>query len=136
MVEAKKAGVAFSRNPISKSRHELVIDASYGLGEAVASGIVNPDSYIIDKRNLLIKNKKIGEKNIMLIRKSKVPRTTLVSVEKEMACLECLTGKEIKKLSKLIIRVEKHFNAPQDIEWAIDKNGKFYLLQSRPITTL
>jgi len=111
MVESEKAGVAFSVHPVTQDKNQLIIEAGFGLGEAIVSGKITPDSYIVEK-----KPRRIIDKNIQ----SKKP---------------ALFDSEIFDLSKLVIKIENHFKKPQDIEWAFEK-GKFYILQSRPITTL
>ncbi|HEX3012450.1 MAG TPA: phosphoenolpyruvate synthase [Syntrophomonadaceae bacterium] len=142
LVSADKAGVAFTSNPVTQARDEIVINASWGLGEAVVSGIVTPDDYIIEKETWKIKDKEISNKKAMVIRDpSNEIGTITVPVSEhlgnEYITRQCLSEEDILCLSKICARIEKHYNMPMDIEWAYDENdGQFYLLQARPITTL
>lgn len=111
MVHAEVAGVAFSVNPVTENQNEIIIDAAPGLGENVVSGKVTPDHYVYNRitQHLDIK----AAKNAPVLKTS-----------------------QIKELIKVILKIEKHYQYPQDIEWAFDQTGKLFILQSRPITTL
>ena len=135
MINAEKAGVMFSANPVSRDKNEVIIEASFGLGEAVVSGQVNPDCYIVDKKSLKIKEMKINEKGRAIVR-NKSGKNQTIKLTKSKSNSQCLTDKEVKEIAKLAIKIEKHYKKPQDIEWTIDKKGKVYILQSRAITTL
>ena len=141
MVNSEKSGVMFTANPISLNKNEMMINASYGLGEAVVSGMVTPDEYIIDKRTHEKKKKNIASKNFMVVEKKDHVGTEKVNIEdylgNEFVEKECLSKDEIRTLIERGIKVEKLYGSPQDTEWAFDKDTKeFYFLQSRPITTL
>ncbi|ABO50976.1 phosphoenolpyruvate synthase [Desulforamulus reducens MI-1] len=142
LVSAAKSGVAFTANPVTGTRDEIMINASWGLGEAVVAGIVTPDDYIIQKDKWEIKEKEVAEKKIMVIRDpAKEVGTITVPVSEHLGndyvTKQCLSDDEIINLSKECTRIEKHYGSPQDIEWAYDNDdGQFYLLQARPITTL
>lgn len=141
MVNSEKSGVMFTANPISLNKNEMMINASYGLGEAVVSGMVTPDEYIIDKRTHEIISKNIASKNFMVVEKKDHVGTEKVNIEdylgNEFVEKECLSKDEIRTLIERGIKVEKLYGSPQDTEWAFDKDTKeFYFLQSRPITTL
>ncbi len=141
MVNSEKSGVMFTANPISLNKNEMMINASYGLGEAVVSGMVTPDEYIIDKRTHEIISKNIASKNFMVVEKKDHVGTEKVNIEdylgNEFVEKECLSNDEIRTLIERGIKVEKLYGSPQDTEWAFDKDTKeFYFLQSRPITTL
>lgn len=141
MVNSIKSGVLFTANPVTNDINEIMINASWGLGEAVVSGIVTPDEYIIDKNTLQIKDKNIAEKNVMIVRKDNEVGTVEIGVKDllgyDKAISQCLNDDEIKLLSEQGILIEKLYNSPQDIEWAIDNDTKeLYILQARPITTL
>lgn len=141
MVNSEKSGVMFTANPISLNKDEMMINASYGLGEAVVSGMVTPDEYIIDKRTHEIISKNIASKNFMVVEKKDHVGTEKVNIEdylgNEFVEKECLSKDEIRTLIERGIKVEKLYGSPQDTEWAFDKDTKeFYFLQSRPITTL
>ena len=141
MINSEKSGVMFTANPINSNTNEMMINASYGLGEAVVSGIVTPDEYIIDKKTKNVLEKNISKKEYMIIRKSEQVGTKQVQVNEylgeEFVKSECLTKDELNKLIELGLKVESLYGSVQDIEWGFDKDTKqFYLLQSRPITTI
>ena len=141
MINSEKSGVMFTANPINSNTNEIMINASYGLGEAVVSGIVTPDEYIIDKKTKNVLEKNISKKEYMIIRKSEQVGTKQVQVNEylgqEFVKSECLTKDELNKLIELGLKVESLYGSVQDIEWGFDKDTKqFYLLQSRPITTI
>lgn len=141
MVNSEKSGVMFTANPVNNDTDELMINASWGLGEAVVSGVVSPDEYVLDKKNFNIKEKHIADKNTMIVKKDEGVGTVEVSVGNylgfDKVTSQCLTDQEIKELSKNGLAIEKLYNSYQDIEWAFDKDTKsLYILQARPITTL
>lgn len=125
------SGVGFSLNPLNNCFDEIMINASFGLGEAIVSGIVTPDTYLVDSVAYKIMNKKIGEKKIGLWLDA---NSGIVEKENKNAEDQALSDVQIIELSKLIKTCENHYDQPMDIEWAYEK-GQLYLLQSRPITT-
>lgn len=133
MVDAAVAGVLFTANPVTGRRHEAVIDASPGLGEAVVSGAVNPDHFVVDAATAEIRERRPGTKGLAIrpVSGGGTERTALAPDSGP-----CLDDVQIRALTALGSRVERHYGAPQDIEWAIDAADKLWLLQSRPITTL
>ncbi|MDQ0076411.1 PEP/pyruvate-binding domain-containing protein [Arthrobacter oryzae] len=133
MVDAAVAGVLFTANPVTGRRHEAVIDASPGLGEAVVSGAVNPDHFVVDTDSKEIRERRPGDKGIA-IRPVPGGGTERVTLAPDSA--PSLSDVQIRALAALGSRVERHYRAPQDIEWAIDGADKLWLTQSRPITTL
>nr|BFE87438.1 hypothetical protein GCM10020093_100390 [Planobispora longispora] len=132
MVRAEVAGVMFTANPVTGRRREAVIDASPGLGEAVVSGAVNPDHFVVDIATGRITERRLGDK---LLAVRPLPEGGVEHVE-TAADGACLTDEQIGALAELGGRVEDHYGAPQDTEWAIDGDGVLWLTQSRPITTL
>ncbi|MGB9844519.1 phosphoenolpyruvate synthase [Methanothermobacter tenebrarum] len=132
MVNAEKAGVMFTAHP-STGEDILLIEASWGLGEAVVSGAVTPDTYSVDKATGKLLNFKIGEKNVMFKRED--GETVKVPVPDDMREKRVLSDEEIAKLADLGRKIHEHYKFPQDTEWAIEE-GKVYMLQSRPVTTL
>jgi len=134
MVNATVAGVLFTANPLTGRRHQAVIDANPGLGEAVVSGAVNPDHFVVNAASGEIVERHLGEKQV-LIRALSTGGTERVE-SAELSKLPSLTDEQLVALAKLGMQVEAHFGAPQDIEWAIDDKGKLWLTQARPITTL
>ncbi|MFT4297840.1 MAG: PEP/pyruvate-binding domain-containing protein [Candidatus Woesearchaeota archaeon] len=135
MVEAEKAGVMFTANPVNNSRKEMIIEGSYGLGESIVSGSVTPDTYILGKKQFKIIEMNIGSKDTAII-KTKDGKSKKIKIPQAKQKKQLLNEKEIKQLAKLGIKIEQHYKYPQDIEWGIDSKGKIYILQSRPITTL
>jgi phosphohistidine swiveling domain-containing protein len=134
MVESEKAGIAFSVHPVTQDRNQLIIEAGYGLGEAVVSGQITPDSYIVEKQP-----RRIGDKNIQKqtrgIFRSASGGNAWRDISAPLGLKQVLSDEEIFELSELVLKIEKHYGVPCDIEWAYEK-GKFYIVQSRPITTL
>ncbi len=148
MVPAAVAGVLFTANPLTGKRRQAVIDASPGLGEAVVSGAVTPDHFVVDTPTGEIVERRLGDKRLRIVGLpgGGTARVAVVA-ELEGAAKPCLTDAQIRELARLGARVEAHFSAfsplgshhpgaPQDIEWALDTAGTFWLLQARPITTL
>ncbi|MFQ6055784.1 MAG: phosphoenolpyruvate synthase, partial [Methanosarcinales archaeon] len=134
MANAEKAGVMFSSHP-STGEPLVIIEGSWGLGETIVSGSVSPDTYIVDRVNKKIISKNIATKNIMAIRDPVTGNTKIVEVPEDKKNATVLRDEEILKLAEIGERVEKHYGIPQDSEWGIE-NGKIYMLQSRPITTI
>ncbi|KNF07221.1 phosphoenolpyruvate synthase PpsA [Gottschalkia purinilytica] len=141
MVNSKIAGVMFTANPITSNSNEIMINASWGLGEAVVSGIVTPDEFILDKTALSITERNVADKNIMVIKNKEDVGTIEIKVAEylgsEYVTNQCLSDSEVSNLAKYGIKIEELYKAPQDIEWALDADtNELYILQSRPITTL
>ena len=141
MVNSEKSGVMFTANPINNSKDEMMINASYGLGEAVVSGIVTPDEYIIDKKTKKVIEKSISEKEYMVIKNENGVGTRTVNVKDVLGAdaikAEALSPEELDTLIERGLKVEKLYGSVQDTEWGFDTDTKeFYFLQSRPITTL
>ncbi len=135
MVESEISGIAFTVHPVTKDKNQMIIEAGFGLGEAVVSGQITPDSYILDKRDFSIIDINIAEQKKELVRKGAAGSNVWKNLSKTKQEVQKLTGKQIIELAKLCVQIEKHYKKPQDIEWAFAK-GKFYITQSRPITTL
>ncbi|MFI9554306.1 PEP/pyruvate-binding domain-containing protein [Nonomuraea endophytica] len=132
MVDAQVAGVMFTANPVTGRRREAVIDAGPGLGEAVVSGAVNPDRFVVDVATAEIRERHAGDKKIAI---RSLPGGGTERVETDVDGF-CLTDAQVRALAELGARVEGHYGAPQDTEWAIDAGGRLWLTQARPITTL
>lgn len=138
MVQSEISGITFTAHPVTKDRSQMVIEAGYGLGEAIVGGKITPDTYIIEKAKVQSQKSKILDKNIseqsIMIVKDK-NSTIEKTVPKAKRRKQKLTDKQIIDLAKICAKIENHYRKPQDIEWAFEKN-KFYITQSRPITTL
>lgn len=133
MVEAEKAGVMFTVNP-STGENVALIEGSWGLGEAVVSGAVTPDTYYVDNEDNEILEATISDKKVMF-KKLANGNTEKMEVPKNLRKKRVLSETELIELNEMGKRIQKHYNAPQDTEWAFH-DGNLYMLQSRPITTL
>lgn len=133
MVQSEISGIAFTVHPVTKDLNQMVIEAGFGLGEAIVSGQVTPDTYVVHKDDFSILDINVSEQSMMIVRGGKD------NVQKKLSPKaggkQKLTGKQIVELAKIIKNIELHYKKPQDIEWALYKK-KFYITQSRPITTL
>jgi pyruvate,water dikinase len=138
MVDAKAAGVMFTINPVTGDPNQIVIEGNWGLGEAVVSGAVTPDDYIVDKNTLQIIERRIAKKTVEYVRDPESGQTVHANVPPERQEKPCLTDEEIIKLAELAKRIEQHYGRAQDIEWAIDRELPFpeniFIVQSRPET--
>ncbi|MFA5860245.1 MAG: phosphoenolpyruvate synthase [Candidatus Thermoplasmatota archaeon] len=133
MVDAAKAGVMFTRHP-STGVDITVIEAAWGLGEGVVSGHVTPDYYEVAPDGK-VNDARVASKETMYVR-GKQDKTVVEPVPANKKTLRVLSDDELKQLNALGRTIEKHYGAPQDIEWAIDGKGHLNVLQARPITTL
>jgi pyruvate,water dikinase len=134
MVQSEVSGIAFSVHPVTEDYNQLIIEAGFGLGEAIVSGSITPDSYVVEKKPLRIIDKNISLQERGLY-KTAVGGSKWQAIKPSQGQKQALTDTQIIKLSQIICQIEKHYNFPCDIEWAYEK-GKFYIVQSRPITTL
>ncbi len=134
MVFPQVSGILFTADPLSNDHNIQVINASYGLGEALVSGLVNPDLILWDKVTDSIHSYSVAEKNVMICA---VPDggTQQMKVPEPQRKEKCLDDVQIQALGILGKKVEHYYGTPQDIEWAIADN-ELYLLQTRPITSL
>ena len=137
MVLPRTSGVAFTLNPSNGDRSQVAIDASWGLGEAVVSGSVTPDNFLVDKVINEVTRRTISPKHIEH-RLGDDDRVIEAEVEPERQRVPSLSDAEIKAVAALARRAEKHYGCPQDIEWALDSQlpdgENILLLQARPET--
>ncbi|MCK4269116.1 MAG: phosphoenolpyruvate synthase, partial [Methanogenium sp.] len=133
LVYSEKAGVMFSSHPVT-GEPTTIIEASWGLGEAVVSGAVSPDNYVYDQRSGRIIDRHIANKNIEILPDGE-HGTKEVEVPEERQNIPVLSDEEITKLAKFGKTSEIHYEIPQDLEWSI-VGDEIYILQSRPITTI
>lgn len=134
MIAADRAGVAFTADPSTGDRSHIVVEAAYGQGEVVVSGKVQPDTYVIDKVSRRVIDVNIGIKPFKIVRGAD-GRDAIVELESAQATERVLSDVDLAALTELALKVERHYAAPQDIEWAIE-GGRCWLVQARPITTL
>ncbi len=149
MVDAEKSGVLFTRHPSTGDR-QMIVEAAWGLGEAVVSGTVSPDHYVIDPETATVVESTIAEKKQQLVKDPDTGETAIQPVPEANRTARVLSDTEIERLVELGQRVEAHYDAPQDVEWAIvdsdeqsssgsqpqSGDGEVFMLQSRPITTI
>ena len=133
MVEADAAGVMFTANPTNGRRDELVVSAAWGLGESVVSGSVTTDDLVVEKDGLRVTARTTADKAVMTVYAAE--RTAEVAVPPERRTLPVLDDKAAAVLAELGVRIEQHYGAPQDVEWA-RAAGEFFVVQARPITAL
>jgi pyruvate,water dikinase len=138
MVNAKAAGVMFTLNPTDGDISKVVIEGSWGLGETVVSGSVNPDKFVVDKVMLEINERTISAKHIECVYDLEQEKVIDADVTEDKQCTCCLADEEIKALVKAAKNIENHYGRPMDIEWAIDKDLPFpdslFIVQARPET--
>ncbi len=134
MVQSDVSGVLFSVNPVTGNKNQVVVEAVWGLGDFMVQGVVNPDHYIVNKSDLSIHSRQNVPQTVMEIHDypSGVKK---VKVPKKMVNAPKLTDEEVIELAKLSMKIHQHYYFPQDSEFAVE-NGKVYLVQTRPITTL
>lgn len=132
MIFPQAAGILFTADPVTSNRKVLSIDASFGLGEALVSGLVNADNYKV--RNGKVIDKKISTKKLAIYA-LKGGGTKEQEIEPEWQNRQALTDEQILQLERMGRKIEAHFGCPQDIEWCL-VDDTFYIVQSRPITTL
>lgn len=133
MVAADVAAVVFSANPVSGQRTEVVINASWGLGESIVGGTVTPDTYIVDKESLQISERQIADKQRMTV--AQTEGTKEVDVPRFMRSQPTLDDEKAVEMARLALALEEEMGWPVDLECAYHGND-LYLLQCRPITTL
>ncbi|MBI5949813.1 MAG: PEP/pyruvate-binding domain-containing protein [Chloroflexi bacterium] len=132
-VRSAVSGVAFTLNPVTGARDEVLINASWGLGEAIVSGMVTPDNYVARKDGAIVQ-KDVMDKHIRVV--PSADGTVQEPTPPALAAAPALTDDEISVVARSAAAVEDHYGVPMDIEFAFDDSGRFYLLQARPITTL
>ncbi len=141
MVQSQSSGVMFTVDPITNDHNTVVIEAAFGLGEAVVGGLVSPDHFEVDKAAASISQKQVFTQDRMLVRSldgridSEHGHNTWQTLSETAGSAQKLSDGEVLELSEVGKRIEAHYGAPQDIEWGL-VDGRFYLLQTRPITTV
>lgn len=133
MVDARSAGVMFTRSPLTGDRSVITIESAWGLGSAVVSGEVTPDRFVIGKITGQISVRDISDKRIQDV-PSESGGIRQVETPEELRRVPSISDEELKALAEIGRRVERHYGKPQDIEWALDRSGGILLLQSRPET--
>ena len=134
MVDSEKAGVIFTSHPTT-GEPLAIVESAWGLGEAVVSGTVSPDNFVVDRKNLKILDEKINEKAKMFSKDPKTGDTKIFKVPEEKRNISSLAEEEVIELVRYGNKIEALYKSPQDVEWGIT-GGKIYILQSRAITTI
>lgn len=136
LVPSDVSGVTFTAHPISGDRGEIVIESSWGMGAAIVDGRVTPDRYVVARSGLVLRERRVAEKRFMVpTQLSEGSGERLLPVPQDRQRVETLSGAEVRLVAEWSLRCEEVFEVPQDVEWAI-AGGRFYVLQSRAITTL
>lgn len=137
MITPRVAGVAFTLDPVNGDRSQVAIDASWGLGEAVVSGAVTPDHFLVDKVVGRITSRTVSDKHVEHVL-GPDGQVVQVAVDDARRRASCLSDEEIRAVAALARRAERHYGCPQDVEWALDAQlpagQDAVLLQSRPET--
>lgn len=133
MIPADVAGILFTTNPVNGTHDKMIIDAAWGLGEAVVGGLVNPDNIVVDKATGEIRQIQVGEKAVMTV--PVAGGIAEVEVDSQKRACAALSTEQIEKIVSVGRTIESVFGVPQDIEWAI-AGEQVYILQARPVTTL
>ncbi len=133
MIDSEVSGIMFTANPITNNKNQIMIEAGYGLGELLVQGIITPDNFLLDKKTFQILKSQIETQGTMLVYKN--GENIQVPVPEEKKNKAALSEKQLIELARMGLVIEQHYSVPQDIEWAFEK-GKFYIVQSRPITTI
>jgi pyruvate,water dikinase len=133
LISSHSSGVMFTLEPVSGAKDKIVINASWGLGEAIVGGQVTPDEYVVEKGTFRILGKNIIKKKRQIISDVK-GGTKWVTVPKEMQDRPALNDEDIIRLAQYGVQIENHYGVPQDIEWAVEERGKVFILQARPET--
>jgi pyruvate,water dikinase len=133
MVNARSAGVMFTRSPTSGDRSVITIESAWGLGSAVVGGEVTPDRWVIGKVTGEISVRTISDKAI-----EHVPAATggveEIKVAEQRRRLASMSDDELQALRMIGRKIERHYGSAQDVEWAVDRSGEILVLQSRPET--
>jgi len=134
MVNSTKSGIMFSINPVTNNKEEIIIEGGFGLGEAIVSGSVTPDNYVVNKTALSITQKNLRKQEWMFQSDFNLGRTIKRTLSEERSKQQKLTDEEIIKLASLAKKIEAHYGCAQDMEFAIE-DSSIYIVQARPVTT-
>lgn len=133
MIDSKASGVMFTLEPVGGDRKKVVINASWGLGEAVVSGQITPDEYTVEKGTFRILDRQIFKKQKQIVY-DQADGTVWVPVPEAMQSAQSLKDDAIVRLARYGVQIENHYGTAQDIEWAVDKDDRIFILQARPET--
>jgi len=133
-IQSTRSGVMFTIDPSTGERDRLVIEGAFGLGEAVVSGSVSPDRYVVLKDGLQLDRREVRRKELAIV---SLPGggTEVRQLSGAEGRRPVLSDEEVREVAALGVRIEEHYGAPQDTEWAFNEKGSVWMLQSRPVTT-
>ena len=134
-IPSTRAGVMFTIDPATGDPEHLVIEGSFGLGEAVVSGQVSPDRFVVDKGRMAIVTRSVRPKELA-IEPAQDGGTAVRALAPEESKRPVLSDEEVLRLAELGVAIEREYGSPQDTEWAFDPDGRVWMLQSRPITAV
>ena len=132
-IASTRSGVMFTIDPASGATDRLIVEGAFGLGESVVSGSVSPDRYVVAKQTLATLQREVRRKELT-IEPGSDGGTTTRELSGEEAERAVLSDEEVRRVAELGVRIERHYGAAQDTEWAIDADGEIWMLQSRPVT--
>jgi len=135
MIPSEVAGVMFTGNPLNQASDQILLNANWGLGEAVVQGVTSPDQYVIEHKTWRVLERTLGGKDLEIVRDPEAGHGTVErEVEEARRQRFTLTDERVVELAELGARIQDFYGgAPQDIEWALT-DGRFHLLQARPVT--
>lgn len=133
MVQADVAGIMFTINPVTNDKNRIIIEAIWGLGENIVQGAITPDHYEVNKLDMTIHDVSVVDQTVEMVKKD--GKTYDAEVPKSRISKRKLTDEMILEIAKYGKKLQQHYFFPQDSEWAIE-NGKFFIVQTRPITTI
>ncbi len=133
MIDSKASGVMFTLEPVQGDRNVIVINAAWGLGEAVVSGQITPDEYVVEKGTYRILDRKVFKKQKQIVY-DQAGGTMWAAVPEHIQNVQALTDAAIVRLARYGVQIEGHYGTAEDIEWAVDKDDGIFILQARPET--
>jgi pyruvate,water dikinase len=133
MIQSEVSGICFTVHPVTKDINQMIIESGYGLGEAIVGGKITPDTYVVHKLDKSILEINVSGQDVMIVKDAH--GTKEVKVDESKRERQKLSDRRILELADICRKIEKLYKYPQDIEWAFAR-GRFYITQSRPITTL
>ena len=132
MVNASVSGIVYTEDPEGKEENAIIVEAGWGLGEAMISGIVSPDRYVVDKKSFEIKDSSIGVQLKEVIREEQ--KHKIVDVSKAKQKKRKLNDEQVQELARLCVQVEDYYGKPQRLEWAVGESEHVSILQTKAIT--
>lgn len=135
MVRSRAAGVAFSRHPVDLRSNSIVVNGLWGLGEMVVDGSGTPDQWLVSRATGKITKATIAHKavRLRLVRTGTGVDSELTPVPEDLQDVPCLSDEQVRQLANMVMELERHYQYPQDMEWAVDEDDQIVLLQTRPM---